>query len=389
MSLRRLRVNAWTEWGRLKTVVVGKADNACTMPSEPAELFTVKDPSMAKQVNWPNGPKTKSKINAANAQLDNLANILSSRGITVLRPDPIDFSKPIRTAYYEVQNQFCCVCPRDVMATVGNNIIEASMSRRFRILEHLSYKTIMYKLWENDQNMKWKTGPKPSYQDSMYYPEWYNIFKDFESKSTEEKEKLLKEFKYSINESEILFDAADMMRMGRDIFVLRGMTTNLKGIEWLRREFKDLVRVHVLHSPKEPAPYHIDCNFVPLRPPRGNKKGLIMINPEKPILPSEYDYFYKNNWEIKEAPYPEPHNYPMPPLSVSSEWLSMNVFSIDEETVVVEEKELGMHSFLEENGFKALKVPFRDVFEFGGSLHCSTWDIEREEDLEDYFLNQK
>ena len=35
----------------------------------------------------------------------------------------------------------------------------------------------------------------------------------------------------------MLFDAADILRMGKDLFVQHGFTTNLKGSDWLRRHF--------------------------------------------------------------------------------------------------------------------------------------------------------
>ena len=63
----------------------------------------------------------------------------------------------------------------------------------------------------------------------------------------------------------------------------------------------------------------------------------------------------------------------------------MNLLSIDENTVIVEENEKDLHVLLEKLGFETIKIPFRNVFEFGGSIHCSTWDIEREDSSEDFF----
>jgi len=48
-----------------------------------------------------------------------------------------------------------------------------------------------------------------------------------------------------------------------------------------------------------------------------------------------------------------------------------------------------MAHVLEDNGFTVLPIDFRKVFEFGGSLHCSTWDIEREDEPVDMFPNFK
>jgi glycine amidinotransferase len=67
----------------------------------------------------------------------------------------------------------------------------------------------------------------------------------------------------------------------------------------------------------------------------------------------------------------------------------MNVLVISEDKVIVEAQEESMAHVLEDNGFTVLPIDFRKVFEFGGSLHCSTWDIEREDSQVDMFPNFK
>jgi glycine amidinotransferase len=57
----------------------------------------------------------------------------------------------------------------------------------------------------------------------------------------------------------------------------------------------------------------------------------------------------------------------------------MNVLVISEDKVIVEAEEESMAHALEDSGFTVLPINFRKVFEFGGSLHCSTWEIERED----------
>jgi glycine amidinotransferase len=74
-------------------------------------------------------------IDKANEQLENFVNILESKNIIVDRPTPIDFSQPIETPDFKTQSMFGCMPPRDVIATVGNDIIEATMSYRCRWFE--------------------------------------------------------------------------------------------------------------------------------------------------------------------------------------------------------------------------------------------------------------
>lgn len=379
------KVNAWTEWGRLKTVMVGKADNACFQPNELASHGKINNKSIAAEIDWPIGKKKNIFIEKANEQLNNFANILSNRGITVLRPDPIEFNQSIKTPGWEIAHMFCCVCPRDVLITIGNYIIEASLSKRGRFFEYLPYRKAIYQLWEKDSAMKWKAAPKPSMNDEMYWEGYWEKFIDFESKSDAEKEKILTNYLYVLNEHEVAFDAADITRCGKDIFIQHSMTANLKGAEWLRRELENHVRVHVLHFPYDKEPSHIDCTFVPLRPPKGNKPGIILTNSERPLAKNEEKLFFDNNWQFINAPKPSPLNYPMPTFCQSSKWLSMNLLSLDENTVVIEENEHDLNDLLENLGFEVIKIPYRYVFEFGGSIHCSTWDIEREDSASDFF----
>ncbi len=380
-----LKVNSWTQWGKLKTIVVGKADHACFQPEEPGFKGKVNNEIIASELNWPIGKKKQSIINAANKQLDNLANILTDLGIKVFRPKPIDFTKAINTPSWQVPNMFCCVCPRDVMITIGNYIIEATMSKRGRFFEYLPYRDIVYKLWDTDKLMKWKVAPKPSMDSSMYWEGYWNKFKSFDTKSKEEQYELLHNYNYVLNELEIAFDAADISKFGKDLFIQHSMTTNIKAVEWLRRELEGYVKVHILKFPYDKEPSHIDCTLVPLKPPRNNQKGLILTNPERPLLEKDIKFFKNNNWELVDVPMPNKINYPMPSFCQSSKWLSMNLLSIDENTLVVEQSEKELHDFLENFGFNLIKVPYRNVYEFGGSIHCSTWDIEREDSNESFF----
>lgn len=380
-----LKVNAWTQWGPLKTVVVGRADKACFQAEEPAFKGRINNKLIAKELNWPMGPKKQSIIDNANAQLDHLAHILESLGITVLRPTPIDFNKTTTSPGWSIPHMFCCVCPRDVMITIGNVILEATLSRRGRFFEYLPYRPLMNQLWNQDPTMKWKAAPKPSMNDSMYQQDYWDKFGDLPQKTREEQKALLRDYYYVLNESELAFDAADITRCGRDIFVQYSMTTNLKAIEWLKRELEGHVRVHKLHFPGAIEPIHIDTTFIPLKPPRHGNPGIILTNPERSLNKEDEQIFLNNNWQLVDVPPPNAINDPMPSFCESSKWLSMNLLSLDEETLIVEENEKELHQFLEALGFKLIKIPFRYVFEFGGSIHCSTWDIERTDGPEEFF----
>ena len=54
----------------------------------------------------------------------------------------------------------------------------------------------------------------------------------------------------------------------------------------------------------------------------------------------------------------------------------------------MEESATEMEEFLTDLGFDVIKVPFLDVLEFGGSLHCATWDINRDDERKAYLTGE-
>jgi len=296
------RVNAWTQWGTLREIVVGNANNANFPPPHGAMRPYINPEggsssmgedgkitetvgagaAVEREIGWPVGRKNQATIDAANWQLDNLAAVLSKRGVKVRRPNDygqIDWSKPIKTPFFDVPNQYCATCPRDIVATIGNVVLEASMSRRDRYFEVQQYRQMIRDVWRGDPGMLWKAAPKPSMADSMYDEAWWDL-------TTKERYARMHNFSFCITDEEPIFDAADMMRCGKDIFVQLSMTCNAAGHEWLARELAPHgLRVHTVRFPYDLAPSHLDCTFVPLRP------GLVLTNPERPIHTADKGIF--------------------------------------------------------------------------------------------------
>ena len=364
-------VNSWNEWDPLKHVIVGVADGCMIPPPEPALECKVPIDSDMKG-KW--GPRPQDTVDKANAQLDNFADILRKRGIRVDRPTPLDFSQAVKTPDFETQSMFGCMPPRDVIATVGNEMIEATMSYRCRWFEYLCYRPLLEKYFKEDPNMRWEAAPKPRLTDRSYKEGYLSRVMTIEDRL-----KLTAARDFVTTEVEPLFDAAEMTRMGKDIIVQHGFTANLAGIDWLRRHFPDL-RIHAMNFPGDPYPIHIDATFVPLRP------GLLLNNPIRKVRPDHRKLFEINGWEIVEAAKPA-HKNP-PPLCYSSVWLSMNVLVLDPKTICVEASEVHQQDQLDKLGFEIVPVPFRDAYPFGGALHCSTADVYREGICEDYFPKQ-
>ena len=364
-------VNSWNEWDPLKHVIVGRADGCCIPPVEPAMAPKVPEESdMAGKY----GPRPSETIEIANKQLDNFSKMLEGRGIKVDRPTPIDFNQKIATPDWEIGTMFGCMPPRDVILTLGSEMLEATMSFRSRWFEYLCYRPLLQKYFNEDPDMKWETAPKPRLTEKSYRKDYLN-----DEITLDERYEWVAKKEFVTTEEEPLFDAADVLRMGKDLFIQHGFTTNRKGIEWISRHFPDQ-RIHILNFPGDPFPTHIDATFTPLRP------GLMLNNPERKLPEEQRKIFYDNDWEIIDAAQPA-HNSP-PPLCYSSVWLSMNVLMLDPKTVCVEESEVYQMDQFDKLNFEVIPVPFRDAYPFGGALHCATTDVYREGSREDYFPKQ-
>jgi glycine amidinotransferase len=316
----------------------------------------------------------------ARVLIEDFADSLQARGIAVDRPTVMDYSQKVSTPLWDHDSMFGVMSPRDVLVTVGNEILEATMTQRARWYEYLSYRDLLERYYEQDPEFVWEAAPKPRLTDASFHAEFWPDF-HFEWSEEEQRERHLQRKWWTTNK-EPLFDAADILRAGKDLFVQGSGVTNAKGIDWLRKHFAPKgIRVHEVHFDGYYDPWHIDTNvFIP-------RAGLLMQNPfTPPLVPEFHELFKINGWEIVEtAPYSrEEFN----PYCYCGPWLSNNVLSLDPKTVCVEQAESQLMDQLQSLGLEVVPVAFHDVAPFGGGLHCATVDVFREGDCEDYFPKQ-
>lgn len=366
-------VSSWNEWDPLQHVIVGRADGTMIQPPEPAV-----------ERDWPEdgfplgtfGPYPQEMQDRANEQLDKFAEMLESRGIRVDRPTPIDFSQAVQTPDWKQETMFGCGPVRDILLTVGNEILEATMSYRSRWFEFICYRPLFERYFKEDPNFRFEAAPKPRLTDGSYKDDWWG---KWHALTEDEQYERAERGDWILTEKEPLFDAADVVRFGRDLIVQKSMVTNDAGIDWLRRHFPNH-RVHKVGR-RELLPWHLDSTLVPLRP------GFALVNPTRPPLgEKEWEFFKKNDWELVEAP--KSLLKEKQPYDFCSWWLNMNTLSLGLDTVCVEASEAPVIELLDKHGFEVVPVPFYDVSPFGGGLHCCTVDVHRSGTMEDYFPNQ-
>lgn len=335
-------VNSYTEWQPLEEVVVGRLGGGVFPTWQASMAATMPEGSWAVFQEHGGSPLPEEQVRAADEELDQLAATLREEGVTVVRPDPVDHAVPFSTAGWSSAGGLYSAMPRDCLTVVGETIVEAPMSWRCRYHEAESFRPIVKSYFR--QGAKWLPAPRPQLTDELFtgadpHDGW------------------------AVNDFEPVFDAADFMRFGRDIVVQRSHTTNDFGISWLQRALGDAHRIHLLDV-NDPHAMHIDATICPLAP------GTLLVNPERYVPSGLFA-----GWDVIEAPKPTlPSDWPM---YFCSPWVSMNLLSLDERTVVVERQEEPLIELLTEHGFRCVPVDFRHVYSFGGSFHCVTLDVRR------------
>ena len=366
-------VSSWTEWQPLREIIVGRCELSCMPDNEPAFEAKLRhaDHALSKGV----GLRSDASIAHGNEELESFAATLEAHGVTVRRPELVDWTMPCATPDFEVPCGNTGAMPRDVLLTVGNEIVEAPMSWRARFFEYRAYRALLNEYFERDPGFLWTAGPKPTMNDALYHHGFPHEAQGDDADTARKDLAAARVFCHT--ESEPVFDAADVMRLGRDLFVCNSFTTNRKGYDWLRRHFNRRgLRVHFIDFPDDTAPMHLDVNFVPL------SSDTVMFNPVRPPRPWVERLMRDNGWNVIVG---ESNGIPVPPLSQCSEWLALNVLSIDDKRVCVEAQETKVMDLLSAHGFEPVPVPLRSIAEFGGAFHCCTADVRRAGPLESYF----
>lgn len=358
---RAWRVSCHTEWDPLEEVIVGHVDGTVVTPWEPGFEAMIPEPQLeaVRAYHLRNAGQlfTEAQLAPARREVEELVRVLGGEGVIVRRPELVDHAIPYSTPDFYAPGGFGQYNPRDVLTVIGDELIEAPMSWRSRYFEFRAYRPLVLEYFRH--GARWTQAPKPQMTDALYLaahrrgPDW----------------------QWVTTEVEPVWDAADLVRCGRDLFFQRSHTTNELGIEWLRRHLGPAYRVHQIEFEDDRA-VHIDATFLPLAP------GKLLVNPDRPARPLPA-MFQKSGWDVRECPRT---TYPRDlPSFRGFEWLVMNLLSLDEHRIICEQQEEPLIRFLKDWGMTPIPVAYRNCYKHGGSFHCSTLDVRRRGELQSYF----
>lgn len=302
-------ISSFNEWDPLKSVVVGSAKYANWPSTDPVFAQESKKTTW-KQTPVPSGPVPDWLIDEANEDLNLLARTLCQLGIHVDRPAP---------RHYQVLNGMYNYCPRDRLLVYGDTIVDCAMmypcrDQEILALDYITSRTHDIRHMPRDQGM--------------------------------------------------VFDAANVCRLGDTWLYLESDSGNKKAYEWLCEQFPS-VKIELCNFY---SGVHIDSTIVPLR------EGLVLLNGSRvnpDNCPRAFDFWDKIY--VEDVVAQDFYQYPY-----ASKWIAMNMLVIDPHTVIVDKHQHNLIKILEDYSFTVIPMELRHSRTLGGGFHCVTLDLHRQ-----------
>lgn len=352
-----MAVQTHNDWDPLEEIIVGIADNAMLPTIDKSTHSFCYAANSLNEIQHLDGIRHDSVvIDQANEDLEKLSNVLKSLGIKVLRPDVIDHQKKFSTPEWSTTGWYT-YCPRDLLLPLDNMIIECPSPMRSRYFETRAYYKHLYQ-WMKD-GTQWICAPKPILDDENY--QLSNIKNP------------------TLLNKEIVFDAPNVVRLGRDLLCQVSNSGNMLGFEWLKTILEPKgYRFHIAEKYYSFA--HFDSTVIPLRP------GLVLFNGDRlnedwyPPIFKKWDKIF---WPGEKIAKP---NVNLPGgISPCSPYIGLNLLSINSECVIIDENQIELMHELSRWGIESIGLPIRQSRTLSGGFHCATLDVRRRGILEDYF----
>lgn len=300
---------SFNEWDQLKSVVVGDASYANWPTADPVFALEAEKTTW-KETPVPSGPVPQWIINETNEDLNKLSDVLKKLGVQVNRPRIQNFQKSRGMYNY---------CPRDRLLVYGSTIVDCAMMYPCRDQEIMSYDQILART-----------------HDVRFMPRNKNM----------------------------VFDAANVCRLGNTILYLNSISGNQAAYEWLCEQFPE-VNIELCNFY---GGVHIDSTIVPIR------EGVVLLNGDR-VNKDNCPKVFKS-WEkiyINEVVAQDFYQYPY-----ASKWIAMNMLTVNPTTVIVDKHQTKLILLLEQKNFTVIPLELRHSRTLGGGFHCVTLDLVRD-----------
>ncbi|GAA4234430.1 glycine amidinotransferase [Actinomadura meridiana] len=301
-----------------------------------------------------------------------LAATLTDLGVRVRRPIPLPADADSLAGLGWQAAPTPALNIRDNTLILGEEIIETPPAIRSRYLETRLLTPVFADYFAAGAH--WTTMPRPTLTDASFDLSYARDAATTLGGPTERIDEP-QPSPYDVG-LEMMLDGAQVLRLGTDLIVNVAHHNHELGADWLERHTRGRYR---LHRVWRMADNHIDSMLLALRP------GVFLARHDgiRDLMPEAL-----RSWRYLVPPEPDPGAFPAyddySDLILTSPYIDLNVLSVDEHTVLVNQDCPGLIKTLEAERFTVVPVRHRHRRLFGGGFHCFTLDTHRTGGREDY-----
>lgn len=351
-----MAVKSNNDWDPLEEIIVGIAENALLPPLNKSTHSFVYAGNTWDEIKHLEGEHEQWVLDEGQEDLDRLADTLKGLGIIVHRPTPVDHTKEFSTPEWKTRGWYN-FCPRDLLLPLDNMIIDCPSPMRSRYFETRAYNDYLYQ--QMLEGTQWICAPKPILADSSF--------------------QLEKLEDATLLNHEIVFDAPNVVRLGKDLLCQISNSGNKLGFKWLESILAPKgYRIHLAEKIYSYA--HFDSTILPLRP------GLVLFNADR-VTPDNYPKIFEK-WDkiwFTGDRLAVPKANMKGGIAPCSPYIGLNFLSVNEKLVICDIEQEELRRELDKWGIDTIGLPCRQARTMSGGFHCSTLDVKRKGDLQDYF----
>ena len=352
-------VNVHTQFGKLKTVIVGREMEIPLRTVDTTFKYFYKEALGQGLYNsCISEYRISEEILAQRIeQVDNLAKLLESLGVKVFRPERVTSMKKIQTTTFSSEASSASNV-RDLTWIYRNTIVETPPFIRNRYFENVNLYTIYENLVSFDSGERWVKAPLTKLTNETIDLEDWRAERDMENVP---------------DRFEMAIDGAQFLPIGSDVIVNVATYNHKKGLDWVKSLFPD-TNFHVVKC----ADNHIDGELVSICP------GKFLLNPNfSSVVPQLPEKFQKWEFLVPDDDVKDMDTTGMTDIDIrlaSSRGMDINVLNLDEHTILVNKRATGVRRLLERKGFDVIDVELDYGELFAGGIHCTTLDVNREDE---------
>ena len=364
-----MRVNSHNEWDTLTEVIVGDGfSTKLPVLDYSFRLFFHDNLWESRDYQFGSEFVTKRHVEEHSEDIQKFVELLQSLNVRVKRPKVPEKIHKVSTPAWD-STIHPALNVRDMAMIVGDIIIETPPSQRYRYFENMMLNHLFLDYFKS--GAKWIQSPKPIMTDNSFDLSYINE----STGDVEYYDKFKSDDHYLDCGHEIMFDAANCVRMGSHILMNVSNDNQRLGATWLQQTLGDRYTVWTA----ELTDSHIDSTFLPLKP----GLGLIMKPDVRDKLPKPLQ-----KWDLVYIPMRNrtDSEFNQQGLKLASPRIELNVLSVSPETIICHPQyEAILNKELNKYKITAIGTPFRHCEIFSGAHHCTTLDINRQSKYENYF----